>query len=74
MTRKQLQKFCDIRNASEFASNLQFQIDLEEAGLSLEVIGQAYRVWDENGQVNGYRWDTPVGVLREGPNGRTWVE
>lgn len=68
MTLKQLQKFCAIRNASEYAFNLQFQIDLEEAGLSLEEIGQAYRVED------GYRWDTPVGVLWEGPNGRTWVE
>lgn len=60
MTLTQLKKFVTIRNKSMFSSNLQFQVDLEEAGLTFEDIGPAHKEAE-----NIYRWDTPVGTLYE---------
>jgi hypothetical protein len=74
MTRAQLDRFVKLRNESEFFSNLQFQFDLETVGLKLADLGEARRVWDANGQANGYRWDTSAGTLREGPNNRMWID
>ena len=65
MTKEQLLKFIRIRNRSEFTSNLQFGIDADEAGFKVEELGSPSRTWDESGQANGYRWETPFGELRE---------
>jgi hypothetical protein len=70
MKKEQLLRFIEIRNASGFSSNLQFSIDAGEAGFKVEELGQAFRQWGEDGQINGYRWDTPYGVLVEHPDGR----
>lgn len=60
MTKEQLLRFVEIRNASGFSSNLQFAIDAEEAGFKVEELGQAYKR-----AAGGYRWETPHGVLIE---------
>lgn len=60
MTRAQLERFVAIRNKSLFSSNLQFQIDLEEVGLTLAELGEVQRPADFV-----WRWETPVGTLTE---------
>lgn len=60
MTEAQVRKFIAIRDASGFNSNLQFQIDLEEAGLRIEDLGPVTK--QEEGV---YSWSLPVGELRE---------
>lgn len=64
-TKKQLLAFVRIRNASGYASNLQFAFDCDEAGFKLEELGQAYKL-----EAGGYRWHTEHGQLIEYPGGR----
>ena len=54
MTKKQLLRFVKTRNASGFASNLQFQIDAEACGFRCEELGEGRRV-PIQGTV-GYEW------------------
>lgn len=61
MTKKQLEKFVKIRNASGFSANLQFQIDADEAGFDIKELGDPTKL---NGNI-GYMWDTPAGRLVE---------
>lgn len=65
MTKEQLLRFCRIRNASEFSSNLQFSIDADTAGFNVRELGQAVKR-----EVGGYRWETEHGVLIEHTDGR----
>jgi len=54
MTR--LRKFAKIRDQAEFSSNLQFQFDLQEAGLSVGDIGHPDVLPDGD----GYIWRLPL--------------
>jgi hypothetical protein len=54
-----LKKFISIRNKSSFHSNLQFGIDLEEAGIKMEELGELIKTED------GYMWKTLYGDLVE---------
>ena len=59
MTRKQLERFVNIRNKSGFASNLQFQIDANKCGFKISDLGEVIKYdW-------GYEWQTPHGKLQE---------
>lgn len=62
VTKAKLERFIKVRNKSMFSSNLQFQIDLDECGLTLADIGQAVRR-DEG--AGGFMWATPCGKLIE---------
>ena len=64
MTEAQIRKFVTIRNASGLNSNLQFSIDAREAGVDLDLLGDAAK-----GEHGGYEWQTPHGLLVEHPNG-----
>lgn len=55
-TLQNLYNFIDRRNASGFATNLQFQIDMDASDVDL---GAAFKV------ENGYAWDTGHGILVE---------
>lgn len=46
-------------------TNLQFQFDLREAGLTVADLGDA-----KARPQGGYEWQTPFGTLVEHPNGR----
>lgn len=65
MTRKQLDRFISIRNKSLFNSNLQFQIDADQAGIKIKELGQPAR-----SMLGGYEWHTPHGLLVELPGGQ----
>ena len=67
MTKKQLEKFVKMRNASEYSSNLQFQIDADECGFKVKDLGDPKRVMDSRVKdlAVGYCWETPHGVLVE---------
>ena len=65
LSKNALLKFCRIRNESGFSSNLQFSIDAREAGIDLDLLGDARK--GENG---GYEWQTPHGLLVEHPSGQ----
>lgn len=59
MTRAQLKAFIARRNASDFQTNLQFQIDANAVGIKVEDLGKAVKeTW-------GYSWDTFYGRLEE---------
>jgi len=60
MTRDQLKRFIKVRNRSDFATNLQFQIDAEYCGFRVGDLGTAKKVED-----GVYQWQTPFGLLRE---------
>lgn len=65
MTRKQLERFVKIRNASGFSSNLQFQFDLESVGLKIADLGPV-EVFEATATApKAYVWTTPHGRLRE---------
>lgn len=53
-------RFVKLRNKSGFASNLQFQIDLEECGLKMEDLGKVQKMGN-----NFYRWIVGKGELIE---------
>ena len=62
-TREQLLAFIKTRNASPFASNMQFQIDAHECGFDAAELGPP-----EVGETEGlktYIWRTPHGRLIE---------
>jgi hypothetical protein len=61
MTRKQMEKFIKLRNKSGFNSNLQFMIDMREAGIEVSELENCTNL---NERI-GCWWDTPVGVLVE---------
>ena len=52
---RKLQKFIRLRNKSEFATNLQFGIDLDRAGLKVTDLGQAFPLPGGS----GYQWFIP---------------
>lgn len=62
-TRKQLHAFIKTRNASPFASNLQFQIDARECGFDAGDLGVA-EVTESDG-LKTYLWQTSHGRLVE---------
>lgn len=59
LTEKRIREFIRVRNASQFASNLQFQIDADACGVDLDLLGAAAPV------AHGYAWTLPFGTLRE---------
>ena len=61
-THAQLLAFIKRRNASSFASNLQFQIDARESGFDAADLGVP-EVIEGDGKV--YVWRTPHGQLEE---------
>jgi hypothetical protein len=63
VTRQQLERFIEIRNSSQFSSNLQFAIDCDSAGFSVDELGPAERL-----PGGGWCWDTPHGRLVERHN------
>lgn len=65
LTKKQLQKFVEIRNNSPYKSNFQFSTDCESAGFSVAELGHAARRDD-----GSYVWNTPHGHLIEHPGGK----
>jgi len=60
LTKEKLEKFVDMRNESEFCSNLQFEIDANECGFSVKDLGKVTKV-----ELGHYEWQTPFGTLRE---------
>ncbi len=64
LTRKKLERFIKVRNASPFSSNLQFQIDAHACGFSVDDLGKVVKLKDGT-----YSWATPFGCLLE-ENGR----
>ena len=62
-TREQILAFIKTRNASPFASNLQFQIDARECGFDAGDLGMA-EVTEIDG-LKPYHWRTPHGRLVE---------
>jgi hypothetical protein len=65
LSKPALLKFIRIRNKSGFSSNLQFAIDATEAGVDVDLLGDAMKADD-----GGYEWQTPHGLLVERPNGQ----
>ena len=62
-SREQLLAFIKTRNASPFASNLQFQIDAHECGFGAGVLGAPEAT--ETDGLKTYIWRTPHGRLVE---------
>lgn len=62
-TREQILSFIKTRNASPFASNMQFQIDAHECGFDAGDLGIA-EVTETDG-LKTYHWRTPHGRLVE---------
>jgi hypothetical protein len=62
-TREQILSFIKTRNASPFASNMQFQIDARECGFDAGDLGMA-EVTETDG-LKTYLWRTPHGRLVE---------
>lgn len=62
-TREQILSFIKTRNASPFASNLQFQIDAHECGFDAGDLGMAEVI--ETDGLKTYLWRTPHGRLVE---------
>lgn len=60
MTKNQLLKFVKIRNESEFQTNLQFMLDLQQCGLSVKDFEGPRKVAEGH-----WEWDTPHGTLIE---------
>ena len=65
LSKQALLKFIGIRNQSGLSSNLQFSIDAREAGVDLDLLGDAAKADD-----GGYEWQTPHGLLVERPGGQ----
>jgi hypothetical protein len=65
LNKSALLKFIRIRNKSGFSSNLQFSFDAREAGINLDLLGDARK--SDGG---GYEWQTPHGLLVEHPDGQ----
>lgn len=61
MTREKLLRFVNVRNASPFNSNLQFQIDADECGIRISELGTPKKLPKHD----GYQWRTPFGILIE---------
>lgn len=60
ITMEKLRDFIRRRNESEFQTNLQFQIDLDAAGIMAEMLPKAEKV------DGGYKWDLgEIGTLIE---------
>lgn len=59
-TKTQLEKFIKLRNASEFSSNMQFEIDAQSCGFHSRDLGQA-----EPYKEHCWQWQTPYGLLVE---------
>jgi hypothetical protein len=57
----QLRKFVNIRNRSEFSSNLQFAFDANEAGFDVEALGTAEKVGYKHAPL--YRWQVGHGLM-----------
>jgi len=68
ITEKKLNKFIEIRNNSQYQSNLQFQIDLDEAGIVIDELGGCEKV-----KPGLYKWETSAGTLVE-ENGELRLE
>lgn len=62
-SREQLLAFIKTRNASPFASNLQFQIDAHECGFDAGALGAPEAT--ETDGLKTYIWRTPHGRLVE---------
>jgi hypothetical protein len=62
-TREQLHAFIKTRNASPFASNMQFHIDADECGFDAADLGVP-EVSETDG-ITTYTWRTPHGRLIE---------
>lgn len=60
LMQKRMVRFVEIRNSSSFNSNLQFSIDLTEAGLTLDDLGHATKLGEGH-----YIWNTRYGKLEE---------
>ena len=68
LTAKKLARFCEIRNASQCNSNLQFELDAREAGFEVDELGKPERIGPETNSPrnpSGYQWITSVGTLTE---------
>lgn len=52
LTKAKVEKFIRIRNKSRFNSNLQFQIDAQEAGIRMDDLPKA-----EPLEIGAYAWD-----------------
>lgn len=63
VTLSKLRRFVKLRAKSGFASNLQFQIDCNEAGMSVDDLGPVRK--GEVGGIRAYLWTTPAGDLCE---------
>jgi hypothetical protein len=64
LTKKQLDRFVNIRNKSGFGSNLQFEFDASECGFSIDDLGEV-EVFTIDG-LKGYQWkpQTTLGPTR----------
>ena len=60
LTKAKLLRFIKERNKSPFHSNLQFQIDANACGFSVDDLGPCTKV-----ATGHYYWDTPAGLLVE---------
>lgn len=65
LTLAKLEKFMQRRNKSEFSSNLQFVIDAEDCGITVDDLGPVTKVLGVNGHHAAYKWETPFGTLQE---------
>lgn len=63
VTVAKLRRFVKNRERSNFPSNMQFQIDCDAAGLSIEDLGPVRK--GDVGGILAYRWCTPAGDLVE---------
>lgn len=68
LTKENILKFVEIRNASTIFTNLQFQIDAEEAGFKVSELGTAIKRKNSGGI--WYKWETPFGTLTETPDAK----
>ena len=60
MTRAQLERFIEIRNKSQFTSNLQVAIDASSAGFEVDDLGPVARL-----PGGGWVWQTEHGRVTE---------
>lgn len=64
LTRNKLERFVEVRNASEFNTNIQFQLDASSCGFKIADLGDVTKLDDDRyGHV--YVWQTPFGELVE---------
>ena len=66
VVKPKLERFVQIRNASPHGSNLQFNLDLEEAGLDPDDLGEAFKLPDGS----GHQWFIP----EDGPGNLRLIE